>query len=170
MAAYLHGDYLMLYPAMDANATVHLLSIRHHRQLSFDFAKLGPNGGDCPRRPKSEPPRRPNIEPGVEAFLTHLADDCSVAPSTHSQALSALLFFYTTVLRRDMPGLQEIGHPRRHRPLPVVLNVGEVRSVLARLQGEHLLLARLLYGTAIGSFAFLACTMYRPQGDGFDDG
>ena len=43
---YLHGDYLMLYTAMDANATVYLLSIRHHRQLSFDFAKLWPNGDE----------------------------------------------------------------------------------------------------------------------------
>jgi hypothetical protein len=41
---YLHGDYLMLYTATDANATVCLLSIRHHRRLSFDFAKLWPNG------------------------------------------------------------------------------------------------------------------------------
>ena len=37
---YLHGDYLMLYTATDADATVYLLSIRHHRQLSFDFARL----------------------------------------------------------------------------------------------------------------------------------
>jgi len=42
---YLHGDYLMLYVSMDANTTVYLLSIRHHRQLSFDFARLWPNGG-----------------------------------------------------------------------------------------------------------------------------
>ena len=39
---YLHGDYLILYAAMDASATVHMLSIRHHRQLSFDFARLWP--------------------------------------------------------------------------------------------------------------------------------
>jgi hypothetical protein len=39
---YLHGDYLMLYAAMEANSTVYLLSIRHHRQLSFDFAYLWP--------------------------------------------------------------------------------------------------------------------------------
>ena len=39
---YLHGDYLMLYAAMEAEATVYLLSIRHHRQLSFDFARLWP--------------------------------------------------------------------------------------------------------------------------------
>jgi hypothetical protein len=45
---YLHGDYLMLYTVVEAsastNATVYLLSIRHHRQLSFDFARLWPGG------------------------------------------------------------------------------------------------------------------------------
>ena len=40
---YLHGDYLILYTAMDADAPVYLLSIRHHRQLSFDFARLWPS-------------------------------------------------------------------------------------------------------------------------------
>lgn len=43
---YLHGDYLMFYTVVDAslqaNATVHLLSTRHHRQLSFGFARLKP--------------------------------------------------------------------------------------------------------------------------------
>ncbi len=39
---YLHGDYLMLYAAVETNATVVLLSIRHHRQLSFDFARHWP--------------------------------------------------------------------------------------------------------------------------------
>jgi hypothetical protein len=39
---YLHGDYLILYVAMEAEAAVYLLSIRHHRQLSFDFARLWP--------------------------------------------------------------------------------------------------------------------------------
>ena len=35
---YLHGDYLILYTR--TGSTVYLLSIRHHRQLSFAFAKL----------------------------------------------------------------------------------------------------------------------------------
>lgn len=42
---YLHGDYLMLYAAAKADTTVYLLSIRHHRQLSFDFARLWPGAG-----------------------------------------------------------------------------------------------------------------------------
>lgn len=37
---YLHSDYLILYTVADT--TVYLLSIRHHRQLSFDFARLWP--------------------------------------------------------------------------------------------------------------------------------
>ncbi len=39
---YLHGDYLMLYAATESDTTVYLLSIRHHRQLSFDFSRLWP--------------------------------------------------------------------------------------------------------------------------------
>lgn len=39
---YLHGDYLVLYTTADTIGTVYLLSIRHHRQLSFDFARLWP--------------------------------------------------------------------------------------------------------------------------------
>jgi plasmid stabilization system protein ParE len=40
---YLHGDYLMLYAVMESQQTVVLLTIRHHRQLSFDFARLWPS-------------------------------------------------------------------------------------------------------------------------------
>lgn len=36
------GDYLILYTEDQTSATVHLLSIRHHRQLSFDFVGLWP--------------------------------------------------------------------------------------------------------------------------------
>ena len=43
---YLNGDYLMLYTVGEAPEpaapAVYLLSIRHHRQLSFDFARHWP--------------------------------------------------------------------------------------------------------------------------------
>lgn len=43
---YLHGDYLILYTVAARGHMVHLLSIRHHRELSFQFARLwvGPAG------------------------------------------------------------------------------------------------------------------------------
>lgn len=45
---YLHGDYLLLHWVPDAKPVVYLLSVRHHRQLSFDFAGLWP-GAPAPR-------------------------------------------------------------------------------------------------------------------------
>ncbi|GHU18493.1 hypothetical protein FACS189475_04060 [Betaproteobacteria bacterium] len=43
LRVYLHGDYLILYVLTDTDTTVYLLSIRHHRQLSFDFARFWPS-------------------------------------------------------------------------------------------------------------------------------
>lgn len=47
----------------------------------------------------------------VEAFLTFLAAERSVAASTHNQALSALLFLYGKVLQVRLPWLSTIGRP-----------------------------------------------------------
>jgi len=91
----------------------------------------------------------------VEAFLAWLAAERQVAPSTHRQALSALLFLYQKVLRLNLPWMGEIGRPRTERRLPVVLSPAEVASVLAALDAQssaaspHGLLGRLLYGTGM---------------------
>ena len=37
---YLHGDYLILYTVATPGHLVHLLSIRHHRELSFQFSRI----------------------------------------------------------------------------------------------------------------------------------
>jgi integron integrase len=85
----------------------------------------------------------------VEAFLTWLACERSVAPSTHKQALSALLFLYSQVLGLRLPWMAEIGRPRVRRRLPVVLNREELGAVFRGLSGEHGLFAKLLYGTGM---------------------
>lgn len=96
-------------------------------------------------------------QPEVEAFLTWLAAERDVAPGTHRQALSALLFLYQKVLRQSLPWMGEIGRPRSERRLPVVLSVAEVSALLAQLDTlpmgrQHVpcgLLGRLLYGTGM---------------------
>ena len=45
---YLHGDYLILYTVATPGQLVHLLSIRHHRELSFKFAQLWPSHSSTP--------------------------------------------------------------------------------------------------------------------------
>ena len=87
--------------------------------------------------------------PEVEAFLNYLVNVRDVASSTHSQALSALLFLYGEVLGIELPWLGEITRPKRPRRLPVVLRRDEVRMVLANLDGLYALMASLLYGTGM---------------------
>src|SRR5688572_23551795 len=50
--------------------------------------------------------------PEVEAFLSWLPNDRKVAPSTHKQALSALLFLYSKVLGAELPWMTEMGRPK----------------------------------------------------------
>jgi len=85
----------------------------------------------------------------VEAYLTHLAADRGLSPSSHGQALSALLFLYAEVLGQRLPWMNEIGRPVPAKRLPVVLSPQEVACVLEGLDGVNQLLARLLYGTGL---------------------
>ena len=83
----------------------------------------------------------------VAAFLTHLAVDRRVAPSTQGQAKSAILFLYRVVLNAELPWLDEIVAAKNPRRLPVVLTPSEVRLLLEQMHGTVGLVASLLYGT-----------------------
>lgn len=87
--------------------------------------------------------------PEVEAFLTMLATERKVSPSTHRQALSALLFLYKEVLGQDLPWMQDIGRPIPRKHVPVVLTREETQAALDLMTGIEGLLARLLYGTGM---------------------
>jgi hypothetical protein len=71
----------------------------------------------------------------VEAFLSMLANERKVAPSTHRQALSALLFLYKEVLDRELGWMPESGRPTPTKRIPVVLTAEEVRPVLVLMNG-----------------------------------
>lgn len=88
-------------------------------------------------------------EPEINAFLTHLAVVERVSASTQTQALSALLFLYRNVLRRQVGELGDLVRARTPRRLPVVLTRDEAQAVLAHLRGERLLVASLLYGSGL---------------------
>jgi len=85
----------------------------------------------------------------MNAFLTHLAVDKRVSPSTQTQALCALLFLYRAVLGREVGELEGLIRAKRRRRLPVVLTRDEVRNVLSRLTGVNHLFLSFLYGTGM---------------------
>ena len=85
----------------------------------------------------------------VQAFLTALAVEGKVAASTQNQALSALLFLYREVLGLKLAWMDEVVRAKRPQRVPTVLSQGEVRSLLAHMEGRMAVLARLLYGTGM---------------------
>ncbi len=85
---------------------------------------------------------------GVNQFLTHLAVIRNVAASTQNQALSALLFLYTKVLKSELK-LDAIRAKRSER-LPVVLTPNEVRSILDQMQpGPRRTMVAIMYGAGL---------------------
>ena len=87
--------------------------------------------------------------PEVEAFLSHLAVDGNVAASTQNQALAAILFLYREVLGVELPWLANITRAKKPPRLPVVLTEGEVRRLLAQMEGTPWLIASLMYGSGL---------------------
>jgi len=88
----------------------------------------------------------------VESFLTMLATERHVSPSTHKQALCAILFLYKEVLQIELPWMEQIGRPKTQQRLPVVFTKLEVQSILQELNRTHIeygLFASLLYGTGM---------------------
>lgn len=85
----------------------------------------------------------------IKAFLTHLAVDKNVAPSTQNQALCALLFLYREVLGIKIDWIDGFTLAKRKKRLPVVLTKEEVNAVLSRMQGVAWLMASLLYGSGL---------------------
>ncbi|MFN0199829.1 MAG: integron integrase [Planctomycetaceae bacterium] len=85
----------------------------------------------------------------VEEYLTFLAVDERVSPSTQNQAFSAILFLYRKVLEIELPVI-EAGRARKRERLPVVMSRNEVQRVLEAISTPpYPLMAKLLYGTGM---------------------
>jgi len=88
-------------------------------------------------------------ESEIRAFISDLASKKSVAASTQTVALSALLFLYRDVLKQKLPYVEGIERAQKPERMPVVFTPTEVREVLARLDGVNYLIATLLYGSGM---------------------
>jgi len=89
-------------------------------------------------------------KPEIEQFLTHLAVEKKVSPTTQNQAFSALLFLYKEVLGIDMrdQNIQAL-RAKERKHIPVVLTKEEVKSVIENLDGIYHLIVSMMYGCGL---------------------
>ena len=89
-------------------------------------------------------------KPEIEAFLTYLAVERKVSPTTQNQAFLAILFLYKEVLVIDMSSwnIQALrAQERKH--IPQVLTKDKVKSVIDNLTGTYQLIVYLMYGCGL---------------------
>lgn len=85
----------------------------------------------------------------IRRFLSALAIEGKVSAATQNQARAAITFLYRDVLHAPVGTVDGVATAKTPRRLPEVLTAGEVRRVLAALEGPPQLVASLLYGAGL---------------------
>ena len=88
-------------------------------------------------------------ETQVQEFITHLAVERSVSASTQNQALSAIVFLYRHVLRKELALPNDLIRPGRPGRHPTVLSHAESVRVISLMKDTPKLMAQLLYGSGL---------------------
>ena len=86
----------------------------------------------------------------MEAYLTYLAVEKNMAPSTQNQAFNAILFLYREILDIDTSkfNIQAFRAKERTR-MPVVLSIDEVKKILTNITGINGIIVSLIYGCGL---------------------
>lgn len=80
----------------------------------------------------------------VKNYIQHLLKTQN--PSSVCVALSAIEFFYKTILKNEI----KIFHPKRNKPLPEVLTIQEISELIkVTTNPKHRLIIKLLYGCGL---------------------
>lgn len=85
----------------------------------------------------------------VKKYLTYLAIERKVAPSTQKQAFNSLLFLCRFILDIEIENLNQVVKSTKNKKLPVVLSSKEIKSIFTHLEGTKLLMLQLIYGSGM---------------------
>ena len=87
-------------------------------------------------------------ESSIRLFLTSLAVEGRVAPSTQVQAKSALIFLYRKLFGRQLAYIDAVSADKPRR-LPVVLSRDEIHELVPLFEGIKQLMFLLMYGAGL---------------------
>ena len=98
----------------------------------------------------ASPKSRREIEAAdARQYLEYLTPVRRVSASTQNQALNAIQFLFSKVLKRKMGTLDDLARAPQSRRLPTVLSRTEVRTLLDVMEGTGRLMADLMYGAGL---------------------
>jgi len=85
----------------------------------------------------------------VEKYLSYLAINRNLSPSSQGVALNSIVFLYKHILKMDIGSFRDFKKAKRRLHIPVVFSKSEVKKVLSNLRGVNWLVVSLLYGSGL---------------------
>ena len=85
----------------------------------------------------------------IQAFISHLAVERKLSASSQNQALSAIIFLYRHVLKKEIEFPTDIIRAEKSKTLPVVLTQQEAMTVISKMTGLPQLMTKILYGSGL---------------------
>lgn len=84
----------------------------------------------------------------VTKFLSQMANRFGYSASTQNTTLAALLFYYNTMLRRDLQGIDAV-RSKKPKRLPVCASRKDFAAMLPHLSGVSRLVAMIQFGSGL---------------------
>ncbi len=103
----------------------------------------------------------------IQMYLNYLAETREVAANTQNQALNAIVFFFSEVLKRDPGDFSDFIRAKKPIKVPEVLTRDEVERLLSQLSDINYLMAGLLYGAGL---RVMECVRLRVKDVDFETG
>jgi len=88
-------------------------------------------------------------EEEVSNYLSYLAVNRQVTPSTQNLALCSIVFMYKHVFERELPLLSDTVRAKAPKRVPMVLSNQEATSIINELKAPYQLMFSLLYGSGL---------------------
>ena len=85
----------------------------------------------------------------IQAFISHLATERHLSASSQNQALSAIIFLYRYVLKKEIDLPSDLIRAEKSKTLPTVLTQQEALAVINNTAGLPQLMAKILYGSGL---------------------
>ncbi len=103
----------------------------------------------------------------IRTYLEFLAGERNVAATTQNQALNAIVFLFTQVMKKEPGDFSDFVRAKKPVRVPTVLTKNEISRLLDRLDGEFLVMAGLLWGSGL---RVMECMQLRIQDIDFETG
>ncbi|MGA2506729.1 MAG: integron integrase [Chitinispirillaceae bacterium] len=103
----------------------------------------------------------------IKKYLEFLAQERNVSAGTQNQALNAIVFLFTQVLKKKPDDFSDFVRAKKPVRVPTVLTKNEMHRLLEKLDNEFLVMAGLLWGSGL---RVMECMQLRVKDIDFETG